>query len=532
MNIQFQKVDGYLFGAIQPSALIVFDTAETVDAADQSYLEDALTAHLGIRTDHFGTASDDPFLSLFVSLVDVLNRECGDQRFTDITIRADQGKARVYIPTLSPALVARNVKHLADHLGARSGTAPDQFMSSLRAACVKNSREFLPSGTNAGNFIAGAAKHKIPFRLLSTRHIVFGYGPSSTIFDSSIIEDESAVGVALSKSKVATHNLLALSGIPVARQWRVTSARQCAEIAARHGFPVVLKPVSEDQGRGVIADIRSLEELTACFDELSRTFDDLILEQHVAGEVYRVNTFGDQAIRVVHRQFPAVTGTGTQTIRELIDIENADPSRGAVNSSRKKISINDELVRKIGKQGLTLESIPQPGQTVRLSAGVSGGVTIEAADGFHPENLQLCVEAAKAMRLSLSGVDFISLDPSVPWFENGAVICEVNSQPQLGVTHQEIYGRVLFSYMKSVPEVEIHVSNSYQSSLIPLFNKAHEKIVIRIAPDVLVQTGSPSQYFTSLNVADDVLTHQRKLIFDRIVSVPPELGDMPGQTSR
>src|SRR6056297_535903 len=140
MNIHFQKVDGYVFGAIQPSALLVFDTAETVDAVDRDYLENVLTAHQGIRTDNLRTASGDPFLSLFLALIDVLNRECGDQRFTDITIRAAQGKVRVYIPTLSPALVARNVKHLAEHLGRRGTAAPDQFAATIRAACAANSR--------------------------------------------------------------------------------------------------------------------------------------------------------------------------------------------------------------------------------------------------------------------------------------------------------------------------------------------------------------------------------------------------------
>ena len=72
--------------------------------------------------------------------------------------------------------------------------------------------------------------------------------------------------------------------------------------------------------------------------------------------------FKDKAIRAVRRDHPSVVGDGQQTIARLIEIENQDPSRTGVNSSRRLIKTTDELHRTLEKYGFDIESVPAVGQ--------------------------------------------------------------------------------------------------------------------------------------------------------------------------
>ena len=47
------------------------------------------------------------------------------------------------------------------------------------------------------------------------------------------------------------------------------------------------------------------------------------------------------------------------------------------------------------------------------------------------------MNAAQAVRLDLAGVDIILPDPKRSWFETGALVCEINAQPALGVFNHE-----------------------------------------------------------------------------------------------
>ncbi|HEY7804749.1 MAG TPA: hypothetical protein VIC30_10005, partial [Orrella sp.] len=61
-----------------------------------------------------------------------------------------------------------------------------------------------------------------------------------------------------------------------------------------------------------------------------------------------------------------------------------------------------------------------------------GGVDEDVTSTAHPDNLRLAVDAARAIGLSVAGVDIMSVDLSEPWHSNHAVVNEVNFSPLLG----------------------------------------------------------------------------------------------------
>ena len=56
---------------------------------------------------------------------------------------------------------------------------------------------------------------------------------------------------------------------------------------------------------------------------------------------------------------------------------------------------------------------------------------------MHPDNKHLAIRAAQALRLDLAGIDILIPDITTSWRKTGAVICEVNGQPNLGHITEE-----------------------------------------------------------------------------------------------
>src|SRR5699024_11888469 len=90
------------------------------------------------------------------------------------------------------------------------------------------------------------------------------------------------------------------------------------------GYLIVLKPPDGSFGRGVVSNIASAGELADALvyvrGELG--YKDVIIEQYIGGEDYRLYVVGDQVIAAMHRIPPNVTGDGNSTIKQLIKQKN------------------------------------------------------------------------------------------------------------------------------------------------------------------------------------------------------------------
>lgn len=130
------------------------------------------------------------------------------------------------------------------------------------------------------------------------------------------------VATVLTTSKTTTTAILARLGFPVPANQIVHTLEQARAFASRVGYPVVVKPNAADFGRGVTADIRSEQQLAAAF-ALARSFGDALVEQHVAGENYRLLVVDGICRGVNHRVQPSVTGDGVRTIAALMEEQAA-----------------------------------------------------------------------------------------------------------------------------------------------------------------------------------------------------------------
>ena len=529
MKVDFHCFEGYAYGATQPSVLMRFAQnngnwpnilnglkgfSELLKAGDPTGLADL-------------THSDVNTASAYLChVVGALNLAARDQRFGDIQMIKENEAVRFHLPTLSTNLTQQNLLSLVNYLNKRQGRfAPDhalKFIEMIRKAAPPH----LPRGTNAANFIAAAAARKIPFAIHGNGYLMFGYGSGSTIFDSSITDQEKSIGIGFARSKVHTNSFLKTCGIPVVEQVRIATLDDAFRFADRCGYPVVLKPTDQEQGRGIFANIQNAEDLRFCFESISGTFKNLMIETHAVGHHYRINLMGEAVIETSMRRAASVIGDGSSTLRVLIGRLNQEPERLDPNSAMKPVTFDADLERSLKNQGTGLQDIPEAGQSIYLRSitnGSRGGtkVFIDRAD-VHKENYELCFAVARAMRIEIAGIDVISPDISQPWYSNGAVICEVNAKPQLGKGGTEIFWNILKNYLGRAPTIRLMVSDAPEPSKQFLYDTQRSDITVNVSAKQVLRHGCPTQYFDALNIDDSVSDADRARLKRLMVSVPLE----------
>jgi len=112
----------------------------------------------------------------------------------------------------------------------------------------------------------------------------------------------------------------------------------------------------------------------------------------------------------------------------------------------KILDLDEEADLLLQGQQLSVDAVPETGRFVRLrrASNVAVGATpVAVFDQVHPDNRDLAIRATAALRLDFGGVDFVIPDLAKSWLETGALICEVNSQPSIGITGTHLDPRFL-----------------------------------------------------------------------------------------
>jgi cyanophycin synthetase len=334
--------------------------------------------------------------------------------------------------------------YVEEKVGIEAGRAAIRIVEHLSSGAPLNYEEELAAlsrilddvayGPSTQSIIDKAKQRDIPVIRLNDRNLVqLGHGKYQKRIEATVTSMTSLIATDIACDKQLTKKMLDDSGIPVPRG-RVVSSREAAREAAEGiGFPVVLKPVNANHGKGVAINLNSPEEVEQAFDRAADYSDDCIIERHVSGRDHRVLVVNGEVVAVSERIPGHVVGDGASTIKELVDKENRNPMRGEGHEKAlTKIYINDESTRLLAEQNFTLDSIPAAAQTVWLkyTANIStGGTAIDRTDDIHYENIETAKRAAGVIGLDIAGVDMLTSDISAPLEDTGGAICEVNAAP-------------------------------------------------------------------------------------------------------
>ncbi|WP_324283094.1 cyanophycin synthetase [Cyanobacterium aponinum UTEX 3221] len=312
---------------------------------------------------------------------------------------------------------------------------PEELAQDL--ADLRDLRANSALGPSTETIIKEVEARDIPWCLLSARAMVqLGYGVNQQRIQATLSTHSSILGVELACDKEGTKTTLAEAGIPVPRGTVIHYLDELEDaIADVGGYPVVIKPLDGNHGRGITIDVETPKEAEEAYDVASAASKSrsIIVEKYYKGNDHRILVINGKLVAVAERIPAHVVGDGYSTIEELIEKTNQDPNRGDGHDNvLTKISVDRTSLGVLRKQGYDMDTRLKEGEIayLRATANLStGGIAIDRTDDIHPENIWIAERVAKIIGLDIAGIDVVTPDITKPLREVDGVIVEVNAAP-------------------------------------------------------------------------------------------------------
>ena len=294
-------------------------------------------------------------------------------------------------------------------------------------------REFGPS---TQSLVDAAVARNIPWLRLNEYSLVqFGHGKYQKRIQATVTSDTGTIATSLASDKEGTHSVLRDMGLPVPKQTMFASEDDAVSAVKRMGYPVVIKPLDANHGRGVCINLNSEEEVREAYHiaKAQSRSRHVIAESFISGFDHRMLVVNNELVAVAKRVPGHVVGDGKSTIAQLVDIVNSDPRRGIGHEKvLTRIDIDGQAEELLKEAGYDENTVLKKDEVffLRATANLStGGTSIDLTDVVHPDNREMAVRAIRAIGLDIGGVDFITDDITSSYKDVGGAIVEVNAGP-------------------------------------------------------------------------------------------------------
>jgi cyanophycin synthetase len=325
--------------------------------------------------------------------------------------------------------VAKMAVDIAQHLiDGVDFIVEDQVME------LREVREKVRLGPSTGSIVTEAINRDIPWIRLNKNSLVqLGYGINQRRIQATVASTTSNIAVEIACDKEDTKNLLEAAEVPVPRGRIIYDEEDLQAAIDRIGYPVVLKPINGNHGRGATTNIQDWASAQIAFDIAKKHSRAIICEKFITGYDFRILVVNYKFICAAKRTPACVTGDGKSSLQQLIDAVNADPRRGFGHEKvLTQIKVDAVTEKILQDKELTLDSIIPKNEVLYLkpTANLStGGTSTDVTDYVHPNNIFLAERIARIIGLDICGIDIMASDLSSPLEENGGAVLEVNAAP-------------------------------------------------------------------------------------------------------
>ncbi|HYO09343.1 MAG TPA: hypothetical protein VER17_10260 [Tepidisphaeraceae bacterium] len=276
------------------------------------------------------------------------------------------------------------------------------------------------------------------YRALGSGIVEIEHAGVRTRMVENVTAIDDPVTLAVLHNKPLTHAILADAGLPVPRHATFTLARPRPAIEFLDqlgGGDAAVKPASgTGGGRGVTTGVRTRGHLARAAAAAAVYCDELLIEQQLEGDNYRLLYFDGELVDAFIRRSPGVVGDGRSTIATLVARANEHRASSGVGVSQALLTVDLDMKRTLARQGRSLRSVPAAGAAVPLKTVVNenrGAENATATHLLHPSIVDAGARATRALGARFTGIDLITRDPGVPLPQSGGAIIEVNGTPNL-----------------------------------------------------------------------------------------------------
>ena len=196
------------------------------------------------------------------------------------------------------------------------------------------------------------------------------------------------------------------------------------------GLPVILKPNSGSQGKGV-TKVYTKQEFYKAARAICAYDRVFLIQRVVSGRDYRLVVLDKKVISAYERVPLSVVGDGRSTILQLLRRKQVEFVRGGRDTQIK--NTDPRIIQKLARQKMTFGSKPAKGEQVFLldNANLStGGDSVDVTGKAHPAFQKIAVSIARDMNLRLCGVDLM-VEGSIEEAPRIYHVLETNAAPGL-----------------------------------------------------------------------------------------------------
>lgn len=237
------------------------------------------------------------------------------------------------------------------------------------------------------------------------------------------------------------------------KEWcRVIRSRRDIDAAYRRakrvGFPLIVKPNSSSQGRGVTKVYTRREFYRAARSILSKN-KVMLLQKVAEGRDYRIVVLDNEVISAYERIPLSITGDGRSRVSQLIKRKQKEFAR--IGRDTQLDPEDPRIAMKLARTKLSMDSILANGQQCFLLDNAnlsSGGEAIDVTDKISKGFKRIAIDLTRQMNLRYCGVDLLASDPIETATPKRFVILEINAAP--GLDHYAHIGKKQIKHVRGL----------------------------------------------------------------------------------
>ncbi|HEY5500076.1 MAG TPA: cyanophycin synthetase [Bacteroidales bacterium] len=291
-------------------------------------------------------------------------------------------------------------------------------------------------GPSTQSIVNEATSRGIPhIRLNQASYVQLGQGIHQRRIQATMMDNTSIIGVEIADDKERTKKLLSSMGIPVPEGLSAETVDEALKVAETIGYPVVVKPLIGNHGRGITVNVTNDKELLVAFRIASEICETSIVEKYINGFDFRMLVINGKFVAAALREPAFVIGNGKDSIQQLIDEINKDPERGIGHEKNlTQITVDYMTERLLDIQKLTLKSILADGEKIYIKSAANlsaGGTALDVTENVHPLNRLMAERISQIVGLNVIGIDIIADSLEKPLENEFSGVVEVNAAPGL-----------------------------------------------------------------------------------------------------